>query len=111
MQFRLEMLLSNIYILRMPNSHRSFFAQLSLIALMLWGQVAVAQHEIDHSWHDSTELCQVFSHADHSKAALVAAKISIVHLRAEKGSANNDASIAESRVARQSARGPPQTTT
>ncbi|MBL4672901.1 MAG: DUF2607 family protein, partial [Arenicella sp.] len=96
--------------LAMSNSHRLFFAQLCLIALLLWGQVAVAQHETDHSWHDATELCQVFSSADHAKAALVAPQISIAHSGVGKDTSEIVASLAESRVARQSARGPPQTT-
>jgi hypothetical protein len=104
------MLLSNIYISVMSKSHRPFFAQFGLIALLLWAQVAVAQHAVDHSWHDATELCQIFNSADHSKAALVAPQISIIHSGVGKDTANIVESIVDVRVARQSARGPPITT-
>ena len=57
------MLLSNIYISAMW-SYRSIIVQLTFISALVWGQAAIAQHQVDHVWHDTTELCQVFGVAD-----------------------------------------------
>ena len=95
----------------MSNSHRSYFTQLCLIALLLWGQTAVAQHELDHSWHDATELCQVFSSADHAKAALAAVRTVVPDADAKQTTLNIALSVADYRVVTQTARGPPVATT
>ena len=34
---------------------------------MLLAQSAVAQHSVDHAWHDASEYCQVFTSAEASK--------------------------------------------
>ena len=101
------MLLSNIYIVCMSNSHRAFFTQLCLIALLLWGQAAVAQHELNHSWHDATELCQVFSSADNAKAAFVVTQATVAEYADGNNTVNIRLSLLESTVTEQTARGPP----
>ena len=101
------MLLSNIYIFRMSNLPRSLLARLCLIALLLWGQAAVAVHEVDHSWHDATEFCQVFSSADNAKVTLIAFAAIDCYSIVEKLKPSAAFFAIENAVVKQNARGPP----
>lgn len=95
----------------MSNLHRSIFTRLCLIALLLWGQSAVAQHELDHSWHDATELCQVFSSADNAKVALIAMVVPNCHSAVRKLKPLTAELSVEQNVAKQTARDPPANNT
>lgn len=61
------MLLYNTYNQPMNFSRAAKFFHACLIVLMLLAQSAVAQHSTNHSWHDSSEYCQVFASAEASK--------------------------------------------
>lgn len=40
----------------------------TLLLLFVWAQAAVAVHDVDHNWHESSELCQALQSAEHNKA-------------------------------------------
>jgi len=103
------MLLSNIYIFAMSRSHRTIFTGLCTIALLLWGQSAVVQHELDHSWHDESELCQVFISADNAKAAFSCPAILANNAVVEKGKKLCAPIGINFRPSSETARGPPLT--
>ena len=101
------MLPCNIYIFNMNNGRRSSIALLCLIALLLWGQSAVAQHDVGHSWHDATELCHVFSSADNAKAALDVTATIYFNPAVDAIKSTDIPSLSANTVAKQTARGPP----
>lgn len=90
-------------VLRASNSFR-----ILLIVLLLWAQSVVAQHNVDHSWHDPSEVCEVLASADHSKALVSLSQNFDFDLAYFDDYSELSESINKCVVARRSARGPPK---
>ena len=79
----IEMLLSNIYIPEMW-SRRSMLVRFFLISMLIWGQTAIAMHQVDHYWHESTDVCESFSVADNVNSVVIdLVSVDDIHLEQE----------------------------
>ena len=91
------------------NTRRPPIVVYALFALLLWGQSATAQHDVEHLVHDSIEVCEVFKHAEKSDGFLVANPQLVASQHSYQTSESIDDFIPSSALFYCGARGPPAT--
>ncbi|RBP48924.1 hypothetical protein [Arenicella xantha] len=58
--------------------HPAIISRILLLLLFVWAQAAVAVHDVEHNWHESSELCQALQSAEHNK--LIAAPCATINV-------------------------------
>ena len=88
--------------------NRSLPVPLLLAALLIWAQLSVAQHDIEHSSHEETEICEIFLlSSDGAKAVELASNQSFLNRYYFQYSVSKNDSIVERFAPAHSARSPP----